>query len=161
VVYSDITLLRLQGELAVRPSESWKIFLRGNYYKYTLSTMTPAGGVSRNVRDDDHPWNKPSFDISLEARYNMADKILVNAGIYAIGKRYYEDFNYDFVNDVPADLEESLPLAVDANLGIEYRYSKLLSFWVRINNLAAQKYYLYHQYPDFRFRVMLGFNYTL
>jgi outer membrane receptor for monomeric catechols len=115
--------------------------------------MKFADGSDRNIRDDDHPWNKPSFDISLQARYNMGDKILVNAGIYTIGKRYYEDFD--------SATEEQLPLTVDANLGIEYRYSKLLSFWLQINNLAAQRYYLYHQYPSYRFRAMLGFSYTL
>ncbi|MFH0759672.1 MAG: hypothetical protein V2B15_20460 [Bacteroidota bacterium] len=153
VVYSDITLLNLQAELTFRPGDSWKIFLKGNYYRYTLSTMSTAGGTTRNVRDDDHPWNKPAFDASLQARYNMSDKILVSMGIYTIGKRYYEDFD--------STLEETLPLTVDANLGLEYRYSKLLSFWLRINNLAAQKYYLYNQYPAYRFRAMVGFTYSL
>lgn len=153
VVYSDITLLNLHGEIAVRPSDSWKVFLKANYYKYTLSTMKLADGTSRNLRDDDYAWNRPNFDISLQARYNMADKILVNMGVYIIGERYYEDFSQL--------TEETLPLAVDVNLGVEYRYSKLLSFWARINNLAAQRYYLYHQYPSFRFRGMIGFTYAL
>jgi len=52
-------------------------------------------------------------------------------------------------------------MTVDGNLGIEYRYTKLLSFWARINNIAAQKYYLYHNYPSYRFRAMLGFSYAL
>ncbi len=117
VVYDDVTLLRLQGEFSVRPAESWKIFMKGNYYSYTL------------VRED-HPWNKPAFDLSLQARYNMSDKILINMGIYTIGSRYYKDFT--------ADSGSTLPLTVDANLGIEYRYSKLLSFWISFNNLAAR-----------------------
>lgn len=140
VVYDDITLLNLHGEFSVRPSDSWKIFLKGNYYNYTM------------VRED-HPWNKPTFDLSLLARYNMGDKILVNVGVSAIGERYYENYN--------PTLDESLPLTIDANLGIEYRYTKLLSFWARFNNLAAQKYYLYHNYPSYRFRGMLGLTYAL
>ncbi|MEN8157568.1 MAG: hypothetical protein ABFS10_11515, partial [Bacteroidota bacterium] len=152
VVYSDITLLNLHGEITIRPNDSWKVFLKGNYYKYTLSTMTTQEGTTRALRDDDHPWNKPAFDISLQARYNMSDKILVSMGIYTIGRRYYEDFD---------TTEEILPLTVDANLGVEYRYTKLLSFWARINNLAAQKYYIYNQYPAYRFRAMVGFTYAL
>lgn len=140
VVYDDITLVNLHGEFTFRPTDSWKLFLKGNYYSYTL------------VRED-HPWNLPDFDLSLQARYNMRDKILVDMGIYTVGPRYYLDFN-------PA-LEETLPLTVDANLGIEYRYSRLLSFWIRFNNLAAQRYYLYHQYPSYRFRVMVGLTYAL
>ena len=153
VVYSDITRLNLHGEFTFRPSDSWKIFLKANYYSYTLSTMKMADGTSRNLRDDDHAWNMPTFDASLQARYNMGDKILVNMGVYIIGERYYEDFS--------SLTEETLPLAVDANLGVEYRYSKLLSFWARFNNIAAQRYYLYSQYPSFRFRAMVGFTYAL
>ncbi|MDF1574875.1 MAG: hypothetical protein P1P86_06740 [Bacteroidales bacterium] len=141
VVYDDVTLGKLHGELTFRPGDSWKFFLKGNYYSYI--TM---------VREE-HPWNKPQFDISFQARYNMRDKIIVNAGIYTIGSRYYEDYD-------PL-LQQTLPLAVDANLGLEYRYSKLLSFWTRLNNLAAQPYYLYHQYPAYRFGLMVGFKYAL
>ena len=141
VVYDDVTLGTLHGELTLQPGDSWKVFLKGNYYSYI--TMV----------NEDHPWNKAKFDISLQARYNMGDKIILNAGIYTIGSRYYENYNLA--------LEETLPLTFDLNLGMEYRYSKLLSFWVRFNNMAAQSYYLYHQYPSFKFRAMLGFSYAL
>jgi len=141
VVYDDVTLGTLHGELTLQPGDSWKVFLKGNYYSYI--TMV----------NEDHPWNKAKFDISLQARYNMGDKIILNAGIYTIGSRYYENYNLA--------LEETLPLTFDLNLGMEYRYSKLLSLWVRFNNMAAQSYYLYNQYPSFKFRAMLGFSYAL
>lgn len=141
VVYDDVTLGTLHGELTVQPGDSWKVFLKGNYYSYI--TMV----------NEDRPWNKPEFDISLQARYNMGDKIILNAGMYTIGSRYYQDYNFA--------LEETLPLTFDLNLGMEYRYSKLLSFWVRFNNMTAQSYYLYNQYPSYKFRVMLGFSYAL
>jgi len=141
VVYDDVTLGTLHGELTVQPGDSWKVFLKGNYYSYI--TMV----------SEDQPWNKPEFDISLQARYNMGDKIILNAGIYTIGSRYYENYNLA--------LEETLPLTFDLNLGMEYRYSKLLSFWVRFNNMTGQSYYLYNQYPSYKFRAMLGFSYAL
>jgi hypothetical protein len=141
VVYDDVTLGNLHGELTIRPSDAWKFFLQGNYYSYM--TMVSL----------DRPWNKPTFDIRFQARYNMGDKILIDAGVYAIGARYYENFD-------PAT-EDTLPLTIDVNLGLEYRYSKLLSFWARFNNLAAQRYMLYNNYPSYRLRVMLGFTYAL
>ncbi|MFO7935068.1 MAG: hypothetical protein R6U78_13420 [Bacteroidales bacterium] len=141
VIYDDLTRINVHGEFTVRPAESWKIFLKGNYYSYLM------------VRED-HPWNQPDFDISLQLRYNMSDKILFSGGVYTIGPRYYKVFE-------PAADPGKLPLTVDANLEVEYRYSKLLSFWARFNNLAAQRYYLYHQYPSYRFRVMLGLTYAL
>ncbi len=141
VVYDDVTLGTLHGELTVEPNDSWKVFLQGNYYSYI--TMV----------NEEHPWNKPEFDITLQARYSMGDKIILNAGIFTIGSRYYENYNLS--------LDVTLPLTFDLNLGMEYRYSKLLSFWVRFNNMAAQSYYLYNQYPSYKFRAMLGFSYAL
>jgi hypothetical protein len=141
VVYDDVTLGTLHGELTLRPTESWKIFLKANYYSY-ITQVT-----------QEHPWNKPAFDASLELRYSMAEKIILSSGVYLIGSRYYEDYD-------PGQ-EPTLPLTVDVNLGLEYRYSKLLSFWIRFNNLAAQPYYLYNQYPAYRFRGMIGFTYAL
>lgn len=141
VVYDDVTLGTLQGELMIRPSDSWKVILKGDYYSYI--TMV----------SEEHPWNKPEFDITLEMRYNIRDKVILDAGVNTIGSRYYQNF-------IP-DLEATLPLTIDANLGAEYRYSKLLSFWVRFNNLAAQKYYLYNQYPSYGLRAMAGFKYAL
>ncbi len=55
VVYSDITELNLQGEVVVRPSDAWKIFLKANYYSYTLSTMKLADGTSRNRPSESRP----------------------------------------------------------------------------------------------------------
>jgi len=141
VIYDDLTMINVHGEFTIRPADSWKIFLKGNYYSYLL------------VREE-HPWNQPEFNISLQLRYNMGDKILFNSGIYAIGPRYYKVFE-------PGADPGKLALTVDANLGVEYRYSKLLSFWARINNLAAQRYYLYNHYPSYGFRVMLGLTYAL
>jgi hypothetical protein len=141
VVYDDITLGNLYGELAVKPGDAWKVTLKGNYYSYI--TMV----------NEDRPWNKPEFDISLQARYNMGNKIILNAGIITIGSRYFENYNLA--------MEETLPLAFDLNLGLEYRYSKMLSFWARFNNMTAQSYYLYNQYPSYKFRAMLGFSYAL
>jgi len=141
VVYDDLTMIKVHGEFTIRPSDPWKIFLKGNYYNYLM------------VREE-HPWHHPDFDISLQLRYNMSDKILFNSGIFAIGPRYFKVFQ-------PGADPGRLPLTIDANLGVEYRYSKLLSFWATINNLAAQKYYIYNQYPSYRFRVMLGLTYAL
>lgn len=141
VVYDDITLGTLHGELSVQPSDAWKVYLQGNYYSYI--TMVK----------EEHPWNKPEFDITLQARYNMGDKIILNAGIFTIGSRYYQNYLLS--------LDATLPLTFDLNLGMEYRYSKLLSFWVRFNNMAAQSYYLYNQYPSYKFRAMIGFKYAL
>jgi hypothetical protein len=52
----------------------------------------------------------------------------------------------------------SVPLGViaDANLGVEYRYSNRVSFFMNFNNFAAQRYQRWFNYPVQAFQFMLG-----
>jgi len=152
-LYADLSQLNLHAELTFRPTADWRIFLKGNVYSYDVSTMVFPGGSELSLVGEFRPWNKPSWDASVQARYNMSDKFLIKLGLYSLGKRPYLDLE--------TYVEGNLSAVVDANLGVEYRYSKLLSFWVRLDNLAAQRYYLYYQYPSYRFRGMIGFSYSL
>ena len=142
----DLTLLNVYGELNIAPTESLRVFLKGNYYSYETSRERYEG--------ESYAWYKPNFDASLQARYNLGDKILADAGLFVIGPRYYPSL-------VAGGDPQKLNTTVDLNLGVEYRYTNLLSFWARFNNMTAQPYYLWHNYPSHRFRVMLGFTYGL
>lgn len=146
VLYDDMTVLNVYGELNIAPLESLRVFLKGNYYNYQLSNTQKAAEV--------HAWYMPSFDAGLQARYNLRDKIYADAGVFVIGPRYYSPVE---AMTAPGKLGTT----VDLNLGVEYRYTKLLSFWAKFNNMTAQPYYLYHNYPSYRFRFMLGFTYGL
>ena len=49
---------------------------------------------------------------------------------------------------------------VDCNLGAEYRYSKMLSFFVNFNNIANMRYVRWEKYPTQRFNMMLGLTFV-
>ena len=49
---------------------------------------------------------------------------------------------------------------VDVNLEGEYRYSKMLSFFARVNNIANQRYYRWERYPTQRFNFMIGLTFV-
>ncbi len=55
-------------------------------------------------------------------------------------------------------LAKKEPVHVNINLSAEYRYTKILSFWVKVNNIAFNKYYEYAYYPTQRFLCMVGFS---
>ncbi len=141
VRYDSMTVLNVYGELNVAPTESLRVFLKGNYFDYQMSAEAFA-------------WYKPGFDASMQARYNIDDKILADAGLFLVGPRYYPSL---------AEGGEPVKLntTVDLNLGMEYRYTKMLSFWAKFNNITAQPYYMWHNYPSYRFRLMLGFTYAM
>jgi hypothetical protein len=53
------------------------------------------------------------------------------------------------------------PAHFNLNLSAEYRYSKILSFWARFNNISYNRYYEWAYYPSMRFLGMIGFTYSL
>jgi len=142
VIYDDYTALNLHAELNIAPTASLRVFLKGNYFNYQMSRV-------------EYPWYKSDFDVSLQARYNLGDKILADAGLFMVGPRYYP--GKDPAETSPGKINTT----IDLNLGLEYRYTRLISFWAKFNNMTAQPYYMWDNYPSYRFRVMLGFTYGL
>jgi outer membrane receptor protein involved in Fe transport len=49
---------------------------------------------------------------------------------------------------------------VDLNLGIDYRYSKQLSAFIQVNNIANGRYNRFVNYPVYGIIFMGGFTFT-
>ena len=69
-----------------------------------------------------------------------------------MGKRYAKNLS-DIANPI------ELKAIWDINLGLEYKYSNVLSAFLDIHNLLAQQYYTWNQYPNQKFNLMLGISY--
>jgi hypothetical protein len=138
-VYDAATVINLEGELSWHQSEKLDLMFRADYYEYQLAKL-------------EHPWHKPALKATLSADYNLRDKILVGADLFFTGKRYAQG-----AGGIVIDLNGYL----DANLSLEYRYTKLLSFFLRFNNLTAARYQEWNQYPVQRFQFLAGFTYAL
>lgn len=140
VVYDDIELLKLEGEIKYDASNKLAFRLQGQYSKPYLENI-------------DGYWHRPLYDMSLYADYNLKNKILLYIGVNLVGQR-----------EVPTvagnDVDELDPY-LDFSLGMEYRYTKVLSAFMRLNNFTASKYQIWNQYPAQRFNTMLGFTYAL
>lgn len=141
VVYDNIELLNYSGEIGADVSKRLGLLARVNYYSYGMKLQ-------------EHPWHKPALDVKFSARYNLADKILLNADVFYVGKRYVRSFN-------EASEVRELQGIADINLGLEYRYNKILSGFLRMNNLTSARYYEWHNYPTQGFSFMAGFSYSL
>jgi hypothetical protein len=137
----NMSLLKASGEITWNHNEALRLTLKSNYYKYELDIL-------------EHPWHKPTFDASLNASYNLRNKILLNTALFYVGKRYaYGKYTDGGVRELQGYF--------DANLGLEYRYTKMLSFFLKLNNFGAAKYNIWNQYPAQRFQIMGGFTYIL
>jgi hypothetical protein len=139
--WDNVTLLKVGGEVVWNQDEKLKIMLRAHYYSYTLDELVK-------------PWHMPAFDAGLSVKYNLRDKILLDSDWFFTGKRYAAHAN---TAESPYELRPYL----DVNLGLEYRYTKMLSFFLKFNNIAAAKYDVWNFYPAQRFQILGGFSYAL
>ncbi|OFX21417.1 MAG: hypothetical protein A2041_07615 [Bacteroidetes bacterium GWA2_31_9b] len=139
VVYDNIQLISYFGELSVAASEKLNFHIKANYRIYKMDKEEKA-------------WHKPAFDLSFAARYNIKNKIIVKADVFAMGTRYAKIDNTGNFNELES--------VIDINLGAEYRYSKNLSGFVQINNLLSETYYTWNYYPTYGLNVLLGVTYS-
>lgn len=142
VVYDDLKQLRLLGEVSYKSSEKLYLSVKANYYNNSLSK-------------EEYAWHLPDYDLSFNARYSIQNKIITELNVFGIGKRFAKEF--DTTNNTVAT---ELSGIVDLNLGVEYRYTKVLSAFAKINNIGAVKYYKWHNYPTHQFNIMIGASYS-
>ena len=142
VLYDDGQILTLRAEMNYQMAERLKVAAKVLFRDHNMVNETYA-------------WHEPVLTTGLEVRYNMADKILAYAGLSYLHGMRIKTFSEG------VKTTETLPDIFDISLGAEYRYTRLLSGFVRINNLAASRYYRWQHYPSHRFNFMMGVTYAL
>ncbi len=141
-------ILNLHGELSGTLSTRLGFYLSGNYNSYTLV-------------NNDYAWNRPKWDGRLGFKYNLRDKINAGVEIDALGKRHFGYKSGMEQNIKAIDIAGGTPAHFNLNLSAEYRYTKILSFWVKVNNISYRKYYEWAFYPSQMFNIIGGFSYSL
>jgi len=144
ILYDNTNILTLSGQLKYQHKEKLNLIGKGNYYIYKTKTLTRA-------------YHKPDFDLTGSAIYNMQSKIILRADLFFMGKQWA----LTQVDDGSTTTLKPIQLKgwADINLEAEYRYSKMLSFFARFNNIAGQRYYRWERYPSQRFNFMLGLTF--
>lgn len=148
----DVELFNIHGEMSGAINEKLSFNGMVNLNKYTLSNY-------------DYAWNKPGWDGKLGLKYNLRDKIIAGMDISVQGMRRLI-INGENISAIvlplnnPAEIIK-MPAHFNLNLSAEYRYSKILSFWTKLNNISYNNYYEWAYYPTQGFLFMLGFTYSL
>ncbi len=146
-VYDNGELLQAVVDFKARISDEFSMSASAGYYKYELEAL-------------EKPWHKPSWDAELTVKYNLRNKILASAGLYGLGKRYAPPGPSPYPEPGEYHIDE-LSYHVSLNLGIEYRFTKILSFWAKLDNVAMNRYYEWNLYPSQGILFMAGFSYSL
>ncbi len=143
----DGELLKIHGEMTGSINDKVTFNVNANWYKYTLSVT-------------EFPWNKPDWDGTVEIKYNLRNKIIAGLNVTALGKINLLVTDINPVSVLPQKIFEE-PVHVNMNLNLEYRYTKILSFWLKLNNISLNRYYEWAYYPSQRFIGLVGFTYSL
>jgi hypothetical protein len=140
-VVDDVDLITYHGQVTVQPSTNVEISLDGKYFDY-------------NTLAEKKPWHKPDFRVGLDASFVMAKKFNLDLGFAVIGNRWIMN------QAVPEGIQKIKPVA-DANLQLTYNYSKALSLFASMYNIADRSYLIWNNYPSQRFNMMFGLSYKL
>ncbi len=145
VIYDNTTLFNVSGQLKYQYKEKMHFIAKGNYYLYNTKTLERA-------------YHKPNFDLIFSTIYNLKSKFILRADIFVIGNQYaLTQVNTNMVYTTQPKLLKGI---ADINLGAEYRYTKMLSFFVKLNNIANVRYYRWEKYPSQRFNLMIGLTFV-
>lgn len=144
LIYDNAKLSNLHAELTYEKAGKYKAMLAANYYMYDMKT-------------EEYAWYKPKMDLNLMLTYNLNDKIIIKSNIIGIGESKAPEQQG---SDSLLTYKPELKGIIDFNLGVEYRYTKLISAFINFNNVGAVKYRRWYNYPSYRFNVIGGISFS-
>jgi len=139
VVYYDVNVLNIHGEVVYDHNSKLNLGLKADYQKF-------------NNDNGDIFWYKPAMKMTFAGGYNISDKILLKSDVF-----YYSQV---YAKSTDASGYTTLKGWLDLNLGGEYIYKKNLSAFVKLNNIASVRYNRWYKYPSYRFNMMAGLTYS-
>jgi hypothetical protein len=143
VFYDNNTQTNIHAEVIYDQGEKTGVSIAADYF-------------GNNTSREDQPLFRPDFKFAASGYYVMSEKIYFNAQLAYVTPRYFR--NYD-ASGLTYDYK-TIKGYFDANIGVDYRYSKVLSVFANINNLTASKYGRWYNYPSYGFGFMAGLSYA-
>ena len=141
-LYLDDNRLTVGGDIAFVNDEMLTLRVGGHYYSYAnieydIPALMPDAVLYR-----------PDWDLLAAMDLNYEDKWLFHLEGDLLGKTL-------------ADNGDELPMRYGINAEVEYRHNRALSFFLKMDNLAFQRYFYWANYPSQRGLFILGLTYTI
>lgn len=149
VCYVDFSQLTLGGNFAFVNDEMLQVEVGGNYYSYA-SIREGNGPAYRDYR--------PTFDAHLNANLNYKNKVRAQLQTLLLSRMTAESSTSAVSGITTAD---TLPMRFGIGVNVEYIHTRAISFFLNLDNLAAQRFFLWKNYPSRRFTAMAGMTYTI
>jgi outer membrane receptor protein involved in Fe transport len=141
VVYDNVRVQNIHGDLDYKWRNKLSIILAGDYNIYTPTNQLKA-------------WYNPALKVSATGRYTLNDKYIFKAEFFVVGSQYAPEM----VNGIMTT--KTLAAYPDLNLGVEYKYNKVFSAFLNLNNIANVAYYTWDNYEMQRFNLLIGIRFA-
>lgn len=143
LAFDNIRRLHVRGELFSQFGTRFHARLSADYFQYNLDQEIEA-------------WHLPTLQLGLNLKYNMQDKIIVSADVFARNATFGRAFD-NTNNPVAQKLHD---LFIDGNIGIEYRYTRILSFFVNFYNVQNKSLERWMNYPSQKLQILGGLTWS-
>lgn len=134
VIYDDLGTGKIYGEIGYQKGETFRLGLKINANFFDTGNLTKA-------------WYMPKYEATLSGMYNIRDKFIFKADLFYLGDLWAPEYRYNAGMNKWVEHPIVLRNAIDINIGVEYRFNKLLSFYLNGTNLAAFRYHRWLNYP--------------
>lgn len=147
-VYDEIDELNFKGDMVYRINEKITLYGQANYFIFETT-------------NEAKPWHLPDLKASISGEYNLKDKIIFRTDLIYWGEQFARgESNNAPINSIVSYQAIKLDPIFDANVYVEYRYTKRLSAFVQFNNIGGVNFEKYKDYPAQGFNVWGGLNYA-
>jgi outer membrane cobalamin receptor len=140
IIYDNGQMVRVITGAEVSVLNKFMVRLKGEFAFYSMDNEEKA-------------WQRPGLNILLEGKYRVAEKLILNAEIYYVGKRFAKNFEE---NKEPITLDGF----ADLNLGAEYFITDRFTAFLSFKNLINQQYQRWQNYPVQGFQAMGGVTFS-
>lgn len=145
----DYNRLTAGADIAFVNDEMITLRIGGHYYHYSLQ--------GDNNQVDFAPY-RPDWDAYLRADVNYMDRWFFHLEGELLG--HMQGAALDFTT-MSIAASGTMPMRYGIAAEVEYRHNRALSFFLRMDNLAFQRYMLWENYPSQRALFLAGITYTI
>jgi len=144
VVYDDVNMLSVFGELKVEMSDVFSLGVNATYYSYDTTFEESA-------------WNLPELKATIFSNFNITEQLYGGVSLFYVGEREDE---VQYLGGIIDNVEAvTLDGYVDINLHFGYRLSDRLSIFAKGSNLLSDNYEKWNNYPVQGIQALLGATY--
>lgn len=137
VVYDNVKVSNAHADIDYKWKNKLNVILAGDYTIYTPTNQLKA-------------WYNPALKISATGEYMLRDKYVLKAEFFVVGSQY--------APEMAGGVETAKTLSgyPDLNLGVDYKYNKVFTAFLNLNNIANVAYYTWDNYEMERFNLLIG-----